>query len=163
MKKYLKKHYDEFVNDENIRIIGFYDKVNKCYCTIMNTLEELGISCIKVSKNYESPQYNLLDADGNVLSKEWFELEINMKYKGGIYYGRVYKENKFNFIDKNGNLIFPNKWFTQLYNTDCAVGVDGKHYKYDLKTRTLTEIEPEHCKGGHSGGYGMHLSNGNWF
>ena len=56
-------------------------------------------------------KWNLIDTNGNFLSKQWFD-EI-YGFKNGI--ALVELNNKWNFIDANGNFL-SEQWFDSSYD-----------------------------------------------
>lgn len=146
--KEFKSHYDEVVSDHDI--------VN----------ENCGFRCVEVFTKGGS-KYNILDKHGNVICKEWYDDEIWMckQYEEGFSFivGRVMKGGLFNYIDKNGKLLFPDMWFTRFYNIRKAVGEDGNNYEYSFITRQIKPIQKEVSTSNYCGRYGMITADGFWF
>ena len=57
-------------------------------------------------------KFNLITADGKLLSKQWFEW-IDYFRDGFAKVQRAYE--KYNYIDKNGKLL-SNEWFKSAYD-----------------------------------------------
>lgn len=57
-------------------------------------------------------KYNLITADGKLLSKQWFDW-IDYFHDGLAKVQRAYEE--YNYIDKNGKLL-SNEWFKWVYD-----------------------------------------------
>ena len=52
-------------------------------------------------------KWNLIDTNGNLLSKQWFDCVYNFDKNG---FAQVMLNDKWNFIDTNGNLL-SKQWF----------------------------------------------------
>ena len=59
-------------------------------------------------------KYNLITANGKLLSDEWFE-QVDYFHDGFAKVQRAY--DKYNYKEKNGKLL-SNEWFKYVYNFD---------------------------------------------
>ena len=59
-------------------------------------------------------KWNLIDTNGNLLSKQWFDCVYNFDKNG---FAQVMLNNKWNFIDVNGKLV-SQQWFDDIDNFD---------------------------------------------
>ena len=75
----------------------------------METAQKEGLTKVQ---RLSDGKYNLIDANGKLLSDEWFEW-IGDFYDGFAKVQRAY--DKYNYIDKNGKLL-SNEWFMYVYN-----------------------------------------------
>ena len=86
-------------------------------------------------------KFNLITADGKLLSNEWFEwLDY---FKDG--FARVQRSyEKYNFIDKQGKLL-SNEWFSWVndFKDGLAVGqrTNGEYFKIDKQGKILVVSE----------------------
>lgn len=92
-------------------------------------------------------KYNLVDMDGNYVSKnEWFDSISHYEYFNTRGYVVVYKDNKFNIMDKNGDLLSSWLEYKKPFKPD-----EDKAFSYvimytDLKDYTSEKVGIRHYK-----------------
>lgn len=81
-------------------------------------------------------KYNLITADGKLLSDEWFDW-VDYFHEG---FAIVREDYLMNFINKQGKLL-SNEWFKYVYdfNNGLAVGqrTNGEYFKIDKQGKIL--------------------------
>ena len=86
-------------------------------------------------------KYNLITADGKLLSDEWFEW-VDYFHDGLAKVQRAYE--KYNYIDKNGKLL-SNEWFSWVndFKDGLAVGqrTNGEYFKIDKQGKIVVVSE----------------------
>ena len=86
-------------------------------------------------------KYNLITADGKLLSEQWFEW-VDYFHDGLAKVQRAYE--KYNYIDKNGKLL-SNEWFSWVndFKDGLAVGqrTNGEYFKIDKQGKIVVVSE----------------------
>ena len=84
-------------------------------------------------------KFNLITADGKLLSKQWFEW-IDYFHYGFAIVRRSYE--KYNFIDKQGKLL-SNEWFRLAYDFRDGFAevqrTNGEYFKIDKNGKIVSE------------------------
>ena len=75
----------------------------------METAQKEGLTIVK---RVSDEKYNLITADGKLLSDEWFEW-VDYFHDGLAKVQRAY--DKYNYIDKNGKIL-SEEWFKYVYD-----------------------------------------------
>ena len=97
-----------------------------------------------------------------------FLLYMKYDYVGKFYngYAGVFLNDKYNFIDVQGNLVFPNQWFDWIgdfYDGYARVKLNGKWNYIDTRGRLISPNQWFDWIGSFSNGYANVKLNNKWY
>ena len=90
-----------------------------------------------IAKVMLNDKWNLIDTNGNLLSKQWFDYISSFKNS----FAKVMLKGKLNFIDVNGNLL-SKQWFDNIYgfeNGFARVELNNKWNLIDVNGNFISE------------------------
>ena len=88
-------------------------------------------------KVYTNGKWNLINGNGDYLSNQWFDSICN--FSEG--WAPVKLNDKYNFMNEHGKLLFPNKWFDwvdNFYEGWAPVKLKGKYNYINIKGNYLS-------------------------
>ncbi len=113
-----------------------------------------------IAKVMLNDKWNLIDTNGNLLSKQWFDYISSFKNS----FAEVMLNGKCNFIDVNGNLL-SQKWFDNIYgfeNGFATVRLNKKFNFIDINGNLLSKQWFDYLSNFHEDGFAIVKLNNKW-
>ena len=99
----------------------------------IDNFDKNGIAQVRLNN-----KYNLIDANGKVISKQWFDYVCKFDENG---FARVRLNNKYNLIDANGKVISKQwfDWISEFKNGFAEVKLNKKFNFIDVNSNLLSK------------------------